>query len=104
MIRGTPIEHAGTLADKIAHQAAIETGVQFMGMLHRPDLIETGQPDMSHCIAIAYDDRVSAGGMSDRQELTSVEHLAMRQMDIGKGDAIKIDHLRQAWRYPQRKG
>ena len=67
--------------------------------LARTDVGETRNEHRTDGIVIANDRRGAAlqGGPNARQ-LTSVEKLAVRQMDIGKGDFAHLNDLRAAAR------
>src|SRR5579859_3161539 len=108
MVVGRPlVQHFGGRTDKAAGDTAVQPERDDIAgtvrALARPDVAETLEPYRTHGIEIPDDRGRPIHLLHDVAELEAVEELAMAEMDIGDGDALEGNDLRQAWRYPPRQ-
>ena len=108
MIGRPAIQHLCVLAGQPAHHAPVQAErdqpARDMGRLTRSDILQTGQANCSHRIVVAENRRRPMQRPRQVQQLTPVQELPMRQMHIGKGDAGKLDDLRDPQRHPPGHG
>ena len=93
------VERAGKRAAKPVRKAAVETKghdvAAEMRHLTRTYIGEAGDETGSDCIVVADDRRwLALQRRGDTQELAAIQQLAVREMDVGKGDVAQLDELR----------
>ncbi|KQQ47924.1 hypothetical protein ASF58_00730 [Methylobacterium sp. Leaf125] len=97
MIRGAARQHAAPVAGQSAHEAAVEPQGHHprhgVGRQARTDVAEPGQERRPHQVVVPNDGSPVRQALLDAAQLPPVEHLAVREMDIGDAEFAEIDHL-----------